>query len=44
MFLTNHKPFEHHSAKKIPELPKGSRILLFNYDNGSNYFSIEGLF
>ena len=31
-------------AKKIPELPKGSRILIFNYDTGERYFSIEGLF
>ncbi len=32
------------TAKKIPELPKGSRILIFNYDTGERYFSIEGLF
>lgn len=31
-------------AKKIPELPKGSRILTFNYDTGERYLSIEGLF
>jgi hypothetical protein len=32
------------SAKKIPELPKGSRILLCNYDVGERYLSVEGLF
>ncbi|HLN75120.1 MAG: cysteine synthase A [Methylococcaceae bacterium] len=31
-------------AKKIPELPKGSKILTFNYDTGERYLSIEGLF
>jgi cysteine synthase len=31
-------------AKKIPELPAGSRILGFNYDSGERYLSIEGLF
>jgi cysteine synthase A len=31
-------------AKKIGELPKGSRILTFNYDTGERYLSIEGLF
>ena len=31
-------------AKKIQELPKGSRILTFNYDTGERYLSIEGLF
>lgn len=31
-------------AKKIPELPAGSRILTFNYDTGERYLSIEGLF
>ncbi len=30
--------------KKIPELPKGARILGFNYDTGERYLSIEGLF
>ena len=30
--------------KKIAELPKGSRILTFNYDTGERYWSIEGLF
>ncbi|TCZ73452.1 cysteine synthase A [Flaviaesturariibacter aridisoli] len=31
-------------AKKLPELPKGSKILTYNYDTGERYFSIEGLF
>jgi cysteine synthase A len=31
-------------AKKLPELPAGSRILTFNYDTGERYLSIEGLF
>jgi cysteine synthase len=31
-------------AKKIPELPKGGRILTFCYDTGERYLSIEGLF
>lgn len=31
-------------AKKLPELPKGSRILTYNYDTGERYLSIEGLF
>lgn len=31
-------------AKKIPELPKGSRILTFSYDHGERYLSVEGLF
>ncbi len=31
-------------AKKIKELPKGSRIIAFNYDTGERYLSIEGLF
>ncbi len=30
--------------KKLPEIPKGSRILTFNYDTGERYLSIEGLF
>ena len=29
-------------AKKLPELPKGSRILGFNYDTGERYLSVEG--
>jgi cysteine synthase len=31
-------------AKKIPEIPEGSRILVFNYDTGERYLSVEGLF
>jgi cysteine synthase A len=31
-------------AKKLPDLPRGSRILTFNYDTGERYLSIEGLF
>jgi len=31
-------------AKKLPEFPKGSRILTFNYDTGERYLSIEGLY
>ncbi len=31
-------------AKKIKELPKGSRILTFSYDHGERYLSVEGLF
>ncbi|MGE5364342.1 MAG: cysteine synthase A [Bacteroidota bacterium] len=31
-------------AKKIPELPSGSRILTFCYDTGERYLSVEGLF
>ena len=31
-------------AKKLPELPGGSRVLTFNYDTGERYLSIEGLF
>lgn len=31
-------------AKKLPEIPKGSRILTYNYDTGERYLSIEGLF
>lgn len=31
-------------AKKLPDLPAGSRILTFNYDTGERYLSIEGLF
>lgn len=30
--------------KKLPEIPKGSKILVFNYDTGERYLSIEGLF
>ena len=31
-------------SKKLPEIPKGSRILTFNYDTGERYLSVEGLF
>jgi cysteine synthase len=31
-------------AKKIPEMPAGSKVLIFNYDTGERYLSIEGLF
>lgn len=31
-------------AKKLPEIPEGSKILTFNYDTGERYLSIEGLF
>jgi len=31
-------------AQKLPEIPKKSRILTFNYDTGERYLSIEGLF
>jgi cysteine synthase len=31
-------------AKKLPEIPAGSRILGFNYDTGERYLSIEGLY
>lgn len=31
-------------AKKLPEIPKGSRILTFNYDTGERYLSIDGLY
>lgn len=31
-------------AKKLPEIPKGSRVLTFVYDSGEKYLSIEGLF
>ena len=29
-------------AQKLPELPKGSTVLGFNYDTGERYLSIEG--
>ncbi len=32
------------AAKKIPEMPVGSRVLIFNYDTGERYLSIDGLF
>jgi cysteine synthase len=31
-------------AKKLPEIPKGARVLTFCYDTGERYLSIEGLF
>lgn len=31
-------------AKKINELPAGSRILTFSYDHGERYLSVEGLY
>lgn len=31
-------------AKKLPELPAGSRILTFCYDTGERYLSVDGLF
>jgi len=31
-------------AKKLAEIPTGSRVLTFNYDTGERYLSIEGLF
>ncbi len=31
-------------AKKLPEIPEGSRVLGFNYDTGERYLSVEGLF
>lgn len=31
-------------AKKLPDIPAGSRVLLFNYDTGERYLSVEGLY
>ncbi len=31
-------------AKKLPEMPVGSRILTFNYDTGERYLSVNDLF
>jgi cysteine synthase A len=31
-------------AKKLPDLPKGAKVLGFNYDTGERYLSTEGLF
>ena len=31
-------------AKKLPDIKEGSRVLLFNYDTGERYLSIEGLY
>ncbi len=30
-------------AKKLPDLPKGAKVLGFNYDTGERYLSVEGL-
>jgi cysteine synthase A len=31
-------------AKKLAEVPKGSKVLTFAYDTGERYLSVEGLF
>ncbi|EMR04370.1 cysteine synthase A [Cesiribacter andamanensis] len=31
-------------AQKLADIPKGSRILTFNYDTGERYLSVEGLY
>jgi len=31
-------------AKKLPAIPKGSTILVFSYDTGERYLSVNGLF
>jgi cysteine synthase len=31
-------------ARKLPEMPAGSRVLTFCYDTGERYLSVEGLF
>lgn len=31
-------------AKKLPDVPQGSRILTFCYDTGERYLSVDGLF
>jgi cysteine synthase A len=31
-------------AQKLPEIPKGARVLTFCYDTGERYLSIDGLF
>ncbi|WP_311136775.1 pyridoxal-phosphate dependent enzyme [Hymenobacter cellulosilyticus] len=31
-------------AKKLPEMPQGSRVLTFCYDTGERYLSVDGLF
>lgn len=31
-------------AKKLKEIPTGSKVLTFNYDTGERYLSIEGLY
>lgn len=31
-------------AKKLADIPSGSKVLIFNYDTGERYLSIDGLF
>ena len=31
-------------AKKLVDIPKGGKVLTFNYDTGERYLSVEGLF
>ena len=31
-------------AKKLPDMPQGSRVLTFCYDTGERYLSVDGLF
>ncbi|CAN5488343.1 cysteine synthase A [soil metagenome] len=31
-------------AKKLADIPAGSKVLIFNYDTGERYLSIDGLF
>jgi cysteine synthase len=31
-------------AKKLSDIPAGSKVLIFNYDTGERYLSIDGLF
>lgn len=31
-------------AKQLPDIPAGSKVLIFNYDTGERYLSIDGLF
>jgi len=31
-------------AKKLKDIPKGSKILSFCYDTGERYLSVEGVF
>ncbi len=31
-------------AKKLPDIPQGSRVLTFCYDTGERYLSVDGLF
>ena len=32
------------TAQKAPELPSGTRVLIFCYDTGERYLSIDDLF